>query len=140
MTATLGADLILNVNRCSAELDHRLDGARHVEKRGAEASVHVHQQRQITYIGNASYISQYIVQTGNTQIRHAQRPGCNAATRQVDGLETRTLGQQRVVGVDRAHHLQRVLACNCITETLAWTVLIAHDSPRGVAVCWALSW
>ena len=81
MTATLGAYLVFNVNRRSAELDHRLDRAGHVEKRRAEAGIHVHQQWQITYIGNASYISQYIVQTRNTQIRYAQRPGCDASTR-----------------------------------------------------------
>ncbi len=138
MAATLGADLVLDMNGRRAELDHRLDRARHVERRGTEPGVHVHQQRQVAHVGDTAHIGQHVIQAGDAQVRHAEGAGGHAAARQVDRLETGAFGQQRVVGVDRAHHLQRMLDGDRIAETLAWRALAGtHDSPRSVA---ALSW
>src|SRR5207253_9221062 len=123
------------------ELDHRLDGTRHVERRGAETGVHVHQQRQVADVSDPAYVGQHVIQTGNAQVRHTEGAGSHPATGQVDRLETGALGQQGVVGVDRADHLQRLFTGDRIAETLAWSALVGtHDSPRGVAVWLALSW
>jgi hypothetical protein len=43
--AALGADLVFDVDGCRAELDHRLHGARDVERRCAEAGVDIDEQR-----------------------------------------------------------------------------------------------
>ena len=57
------------------------------------------------------------------------------AGERIVGKKIGTLGQQRVVGVDRAHHLQGMLAGDRITETLAGGAFIVrtHDSPLSVA-------
>jgi hypothetical protein len=55
-----------------AELDHRLDGARDVEGRGAEAGVDIDQQRQVADVGDAAHIGQHIVQIGDAQVRQAE--------------------------------------------------------------------
>ena len=135
MTAAFGANLVFDVNRRRAELDHRLHGAGDIERRGTETGVHVHQQRQIADVGDATHVSQHIVQAGDAQIRHAEGAGSDAAARQINSLETGAFGQQRVVGVDRADHLQRMFTGDRIAETLAWSALVGtHDSPRSVAV------
>ena len=141
MAAALGADLILNVNCRRAKLDHRLDRARHVEGRRAKTGVDIHQQRQVANVGDTAHVGQHIIQPGDAQIRHAQRACGHAAAGQVDRLETGALGQQRVVGVDRADHLQRMLAGDRIAEALARRVQVgSHASPRSVAVLlWAPS-
>ncbi|MNJ18797.1 hypothetical protein D3C77_131080 [compost metagenome] len=132
MAAALGANLVFDVDRRCAELDHRLDGTGHVERRGAKAGVDIHQQRQVADIGDAAHVGEHVIQAGDAQVRQAQGAGSYTATRQVDGLETGTLGQQRVVGIDRTDHLQRVLGGDGITKTLAGTAFLTHDSPRGL--------
>jgi hypothetical protein len=83
---------------------------RDVEGRGAEAGVDIHQQRQVAHVGDAAHVGQHVVQVGDAQVRQAQGAGGHAATGQVDGLEAGALGQQGVVGVDGADHLQRMFA------------------------------
>ncbi|MCY1181889.1 hypothetical protein D9M73_224220 [compost metagenome] len=128
------------MNRRRAELDHRLHGTRHVERRRTETGVHVHQQRQVAHVSDAAHVGQHVVQAGDAQVRQTEGAGSDPATRQVDRLETGALGQQRVVGVDRADHLQGMFAGDRIAETLAWSALVqTHDSPR-LAVGLAPSW
>ncbi len=119
VAATLGTDLILDVGRCGAGLDQTLDGTLNVEGAGTETGIDVHQQRQIADVGNPAHVDQHILKGIDTQIRQTQRAGSHTAAGQVDGLETGTLGQQRMVGVDGADHLQGFLFCQCLTETLA---------------------
>ena len=64
------------------------------------------EQRQVADIGDAANIGQHIVQRRNTQVRQPQRTGRHAAAGKIDGLEPRPLGQQGMVGVDRAGDLQ----------------------------------
>ncbi|MCY1435222.1 hypothetical protein D9M71_513110 [compost metagenome] len=132
MAATLGTDLVFDMDGRGAELDHRLDGTGHVEGRRAEAGIDVDQQRQVADIGNTAYVGQDVVQASDTQVRHTERACGDTATREVDSLEAGALGQQRVVGIDRANNLQRMLIGNGIAKTLAWAVLLTHDSPRGL--------
>ncbi|MNZ83321.1 hypothetical protein D3C78_1020440 [compost metagenome] len=140
VTAALGADLVFDVNRRRAELDHRLHGTGDVERRGTETGVHVHQQRQVANIGDTAHVGQHVIQAGDAQVRQAEGAGSHPATRQVDRLETGALGQQRMVGVDCADHLQWMFAGDRIAETLAWSALVqTHDSPR-LAVGLAPSW
>ncbi len=79
MPAAFGADLVFDVDGGRAELDHRLDGARHVERRGTEPGVHVHQQRQVAYVGDTAHVGEHVVQAGDAQVRHAQGAGSHAA-------------------------------------------------------------
>ena len=133
MAATLGADLIFDMNRCCAELDHRLDCTRHVERGRAETGIHVHQQRQVADIGDTTYVGQHVIQASDAQVRQAERTCCHAATRKIDGFETGALGQQCVVGIDRAYHLQWMFAGDGITETLTGSSFGGtHFSPRAV--------
>ena len=80
MTAALGAHLVFDMDGGGAELDHRLDGTRHVERRGAETGVHVHQQRQVAHVGNAAHVGEHVIQAGDTQVRHAEGAGGYTAT------------------------------------------------------------
>ena len=107
VAATLGAHLVFDVQGGRAELDHRFHGARHVEGGRTETRVGVDQQRQVAHVGDAADVGQHVVQAGNAQVGQAQRAGRDAAAGQVDGLVTGALGQQGVVGVDGADHLQR---------------------------------
>ncbi|KAG0733685.1 hypothetical protein G6F23_013107 [Rhizopus arrhizus] len=97
-------------------LDQRLHGARDVERARAEAGVDVDHQRQVADIGDATHVHQHVFQGVDAQVRQAQRAGGNAATGQVDGAEAGALGQQGVVGVDRADHLQRRFGSQRLTE------------------------
>ncbi|MNZ81597.1 hypothetical protein D3C78_1002690 [compost metagenome] len=132
MAATLGADLVLDVDRRRAELDHRLDGTGDVERRGTETGVDIHQQRQVADVGDTTDVGQHVIQPGDAQVRQAQGACGDTATREVDGLETGTLGQQCMVGVDRTDNLQGVFGGNCIAKALAGTAFLTHDSPRGL--------
>ncbi len=116
MATALGTHLVFDVHGSSAKLDQRLDGTRYVEGGGAKTGIRIHQQRQITDIGNAAYVGEDVVQGGNTQIRQTQGAGSNTATGQVNGLEAGTLGQQSMVGVDRTDHLQRTFFGYGVTE------------------------
>ncbi len=106
MAAALGADLIFDMQRRRPGLAHRSHRAGDVERRSAETAVHIHQQRQRANVGDAANVGQHIVQGRNAQIRQPQRTGRHAAAGKVDGLESGPLGQQRMVGVDRAGDLQ----------------------------------
>ncbi|MET3714094.1 hypothetical protein ABMD26_000342 [Pseudomonas sp. PvP001] len=132
MATALGAHLVFDVHGRGAELDHRLDGAGDIKGRRAETGVDVDQQRQIAHIGDAAHVGQHIVQTGNAQIGKAQGAGRNAATGQVDSLETGALGEQGVVGVDGADHLQGRLFGEGLTEALAGAGGLTHDGAPGV--------
>ncbi len=68
MAAAFGADLVFDVHRGGAELDHRLDGARDIERGRAEAGIDVDQQRQIAYVGDAAHVGQHIVEIGDAEI------------------------------------------------------------------------
>ncbi len=106
MAAALGADLIFDMQRRRPGLAHRSHRAGDVERRSAETAVDIHQQRQRANVGDAPNVGQHIVQGRNAQIRQPQRTGRHAAAGKVDGLEPGPLGQQRMVGVDRAGDLQ----------------------------------
>ncbi len=69
---TLGADLILDVNRRRPGLDHRAHGPRHVESRRTETGIDVHQQRQIADVGDAPHIDQHVFKASDSQVRNAQ--------------------------------------------------------------------
>ncbi len=89
MAAALGADLVFDVDGGRAELDHRLDGARDVEGRSAEAGVDVDQQRQVADVGDAAHVGQHVVEVGDAEVGQAERAGGDAAAGQVDRLESR---------------------------------------------------
>jgi len=116
VTAALGANLVLDVAGGRTGLDQRLHGARDVERTRAEAGIDVDHQRQVADIGDAAHVHQHVFQGVDAQVRQAQRAGGNTATRQVDGAEAGALGQQGVVGVDRADHLQRRFGSQRLTE------------------------
>jgi hypothetical protein len=138
--AALGADLVFDMHGGGAELDQRLDGARDVEGRGAEAGVDIDQQRQVAHVGDAAHVGQHVIQIGDAQVRQANR---HTATGQVDRLEAGALGQQGVVGVDGADHLQRGFfldgfaergACGVETHvvTFRYCVEVALSSARAM--------
>ena len=93
MTTTLGTHLIFDMRGSCAGLDQVLDGALDIERTRAKAGVDVYQQRQITDIGNTTHVGQHVIQGVDAQIRQTEGAGCHTATGQVDGLETRALGQ-----------------------------------------------
>ncbi|MNS79945.1 hypothetical protein D3C72_1136110 [compost metagenome] len=136
MAAALGANLVLDMDGGSAELAHRAHGTGNVEGRGAKTGIDIHQQRQVAHVGDAAHVGEYIVQAADAQVRQAQRTGGDAATGQVDGLEAGALGQQGMVGVDGANHLQRMFSGNGVAETLTGGALHSHFSPRGLLL-WA---
>ena len=105
MTAALGANLVFNMARRCAKFDQRFYGARDVERARAEAGVDVHHQRQVAHVGDAPHVSEHIVEIVNAEVRQAKRARCDAAARQVNRSEARTLGEQGVVRVDGANHL-----------------------------------
>ncbi|MNN28133.1 hypothetical protein D3C81_1416910 [compost metagenome] len=139
MAATLGTDLVFDVDGGSAELAHRAHGTRHVERRGAKPGVDIHQQRQVADVGDAAHVGEHVIQGVDAQVRQAQRAGGHAATGQVDRLEACAFGQQRVVGVDRADHLQRMLVGDGFAEQLTGS-LVTHDLPRCVTCLWVAPW
>src|SRR5258705_441788 len=79
MAAALGADLILDVDRSGARPQHRLDGTRNVERGGAEAGVHVDQQRQLACVRDPAHVGQYVVEIADAKIGEAKGPGGHAA-------------------------------------------------------------
>jgi len=132
VAAALGTDLILDMGGSGAGLDQVLDGAFDVEGTRPEAGVDVHQQRQVADIGDTAYIGEHVIQRVDTQIRQAQGTGRHTTTGQVNGTEAGAFGEQRMVSVDRADHLQGLFFGKGLTETLTWRKL-THDSPRGLA-------
>ncbi len=78
MAAALGADLVLDMQRRRAGLDHRSHRAGDVERRGAEAGVDVHQQRQGADVGDAAHVGQHVVQA--CEMPRSGRPSEPAAT------------------------------------------------------------
>ena len=108
VAAALGAHLVLNVHGCRAGLDHLADGARNVEG-SAPAGVDIDQQRQRGGVGDAPDIGQHIFHGADAEVRNAERIGRHASAGEINGAETRRLGQARRVGIDGAHHLQRLL-------------------------------
>src|SRR5690606_8468491 len=117
--AALGSHLVLDMAGGGPGLDQRLDGALDVERAGAKAGIDVHQQRQVTHVGDAAGVDEHILERVDAQVRHAQRAGRDAAAREVDRTEAGALGQQGVVGVDGADHLQRGLFGEGGAETRA---------------------
>jgi hypothetical protein len=81
---------------------------RDVEGARAETGIDVDQQRQGADIGDAADIGQDVVEIADAQIGKPERAGCDSSSRQIDRLVTGALGKARVVGVDRAHALQRL--------------------------------
>ncbi|MNQ91315.1 hypothetical protein D3C85_1066880 [compost metagenome] len=139
VAAALGADLVLDMGGGSAGLDQVLDGALDIEGAGTEAGVDIHQQRQVAHVGDAAHIGEHVVQGVDAQVRQAQGASGHAATGQVDGLEAGALGQQGVVGVDRADDLQRMFLGDGVAETLARGFQV-HDSPRVLDGLASASW
>ena len=84
--------------------------------RRAEAGVDVDQQRQVAHVGDAAHVGQHVVEVGDAEIGQAQRTGRDAAAGQIDGAIAGALGQQRMVGVDGADHLQRRFFLDCLAE------------------------
>ncbi|MNZ49291.1 hypothetical protein D3C78_670560 [compost metagenome] len=130
MAAALGADLVFDMDGGGTELAHRTHRARNVEGRSTEAGVDIYQQWQVADVGDAPHIGQHVIKTGDAQVRQAQRTGGDTATGQVDGLEAGALGQQRMVGVDGADHLQWMFGGNGIAKTLTRGALHSHFSPQ----------
>ena len=116
VAAALGADLVLDVHRGGAELDQRLDGSRDVERAGAEAGVDIDQQRQRADVRDPAHIRQDVVERRDTEVRDAQRSGGDAAPGEIDRLEAGFFREDRVVGADRARHLQGLLRANRSAE------------------------
>ena len=80
VAATLGLNLIFDMQSGGAELDERLDGTRDVE-RPAPPGIGIHQQRQRTGIGDTADVDQHIIHGADAQVRHTQGIGGNAAAR-----------------------------------------------------------
>ena len=70
-TALLGY-LIFNVDRCSPCLFHRRDRSRDIES-AAPSCIDIHEQRELTRIGDAFYISNHVIEAGDTQVRQSIR-------------------------------------------------------------------
>ena len=96
-------------SRAAPNLISELDRARDVERRRAEAGVDVDQQRQRADVGDPAHVGQHVVEVADAEVGHAERARGDAAAGEVDRLEARALGEERVVGADRAGHLQRLL-------------------------------
>ena len=126
MAAALGADLILDMHAGSAHLDHRSCGARDVEGRGAKAGIDIDEQWQVTDIGNAAHIGGNVVKRRNPEVGQAQRPGSDAAARQIDGAESGALGEQGMVRIDGAGDLQWRFFGDGLAQYRAGRVL-GHD-------------
>ena len=70
-------------------------------------------------IGDAAHVDQHVVHRADAEIGQPERIGGDAAARQVKRLEAGALGHQRVIGVDRADHLQRLFGGERGAETAA---------------------
>ena len=115
VAATLGLHLVFDVTARGAGLGERADGARNIES-AAEAGVRIDQQRQRANVGDAAHVGEHIVECRDTEVRHAERSGRNAAARKIDGAVAGALRHARVVGVDGADDLQRLLSFDGFAE------------------------
>src|SRR6267378_5755757 len=139
MPAALSADLILDMHGAGAELDERARRAGDVEGARAEPGIDVDQQWQVADIGDAADIRKHIVEVRDTEVRHAERAGGNAAAGQVDRLVAHALRHQRVIRADRAGDLERPLLLQCLPEPLARAHLPSSDLTLSRSSCSSLS-
>ncbi len=109
VAATLGLNLIFDMQPGGAEFDERLHGAGNIES-AAPAGIGVHQQGQRTRVGDPPYVDEHIVHGADAQVRDAERIGGDAAARQIERLETARGGHAGGVGIDGPDDLQRSLA------------------------------
>ena len=110
VAAALGTDLVFDVHGRRPGLDQRTDGARHVEGRRAESGVGIDQQRQRARVGDAADVGQHVVERRDAEVGNAQRAGRDPAPGQIKRLVAGLLGEDRMVGADRAGNLQRLFA------------------------------
>src|SRR5690606_40143803 len=61
MAATLGPDLVFNVATGGAEFDQALNRTGDIEGGRTEAGIDVHDQRNVTDVGDPAYIGQNVV-------------------------------------------------------------------------------
>jgi len=101
--------MVFDVHRRRARLDQRLDGARDVEGARAETGIGVDQQRQGAHVRHAAHVGEHVLETADAQIGEPEGAGGDSSAGQIDGLVAGALGEPRVVGVDGAHALQRLL-------------------------------
>ena len=108
MSAALGLHLVFDVATRGAGLRQRANRARDIEG-SAETRVRIDEQRQRADIGDAPNVGQHIVKRRDAKVRHAERSGRDATARQIDSAVAGALRHARVIGVDRANDLQRLL-------------------------------
>ena len=121
-TALLGY-LVFYVDRCSPCLFHRRDCSRDI-KCAAPSCINVHEQRELTRIGDAFYISNHVIEAGDTQVRQSIRCVGYSTAAQVDGLMTSFLRLHGAVGVNGAHDLKRAVGLSASRKRLPALVLV----------------
>ncbi len=126
MAAALGSDLILEVHACRAGLDQLGRGPRNVEG-AAPAGVGIDQEWQVASGGDSSHILADVVQRGYAEIGQAEGGIRYAGAGDVDRPEAGTLGEQRRIGVDRPHDLQRSLRLNGGAQAGPGGSFVRHD-------------
>ena len=107
VAAALGADLVLDVHGRGAGLDQRPDRAGDVEGAAPKPVSTSTSSGSVADVGDAAHVGEHVVEVADAKVGHAQRPCGNAAAGQVDRAVAGLLGEDRVIGVDRAEHLQR---------------------------------
>ena len=98
--------LILNMRRRRARPDQGANRAGDI-KGPAPAGVNIDQRRQAACLGNTANIDEDIFQRGDAEIRQAAGSGRHAAAGDIQGKIAGRLGQPGMIGIDRAHDLQR---------------------------------
>src|SRR5690606_14095989 len=85
-----------------------------------KSGIHVNHNRRVTYINNAVYINEDVLERDDAEIGNTQRTGRHASTRQVDGAKTRLCCKQGMVTVGCAHDLQRLLSSHYLAPPRYW--------------------
>ena len=118
VAAALLGNLVLQVYRTGASLDHFLNGAGNVE-RPTPAGIDIHQQRRVHGTGDTTNVFQHIVHAGHAQIRHTVTGIGHTATGEVDGTVANLFRHHCCIGINGSHDLQGLLFRERFTEAAA---------------------
>ncbi len=116
MPAAFHGDLVLEVTAGSPRARELADCAADHECT-AEARVGIDEQRQRRRRRDAAHVLAHVAQRRHREVRQPERGVGDAGARQVDGPETRFLGEHCGIGVDRADDLQRAFRLKCGAES-----------------------
>ena len=125
MAASLGLDLIFDVQTGGAHLGEGFHGAGDVE-RAAPACIRIHEKRQGAGIGNPADVGQHVIHAADPEVGNAERSCGDAAARQIQRFEAACGRHSRGIGVDGADDLQRPLVGHSRAKTRTGGIILVH--------------